>query len=459
MPDCPRAPFWRPIIGKPSTEVTKAANLAIEEAYRTEKGDSRALFGSQFEEGFDERRIPREIRLPYDAPNKEFGDELLEQLRGPKGGPRKPDIVDFRDRAFYEIKPVRTFKNKKQETIRQHLSLYRNADSFVQEFNNKKREQTPVRSRTLPIEDPWVIGNAKWKPPSCLTLPGLKGVYKLDTFNTDYTTDPNCRGIIIYRVWKKVRRREEEEKQPVAVSVADLDRKYDKLIPDAAALRAAVGRYNVDEPEHIIIVPKHIDDRLGKQTLVDLSKSVQVGEKGNRFSQPSMFSKIKTTISNHAYLTAGAVIVVAASGVGLYLYLGVGVAAAAGAGAGEAAAEGAGAEIISLAARQALAEAAKEVAKKAASVLIVFGVVKSAKANEVSFSSVETMKLIPASSVSPYKSTYSALSNGMCIADAPESFYSSEGNVCVGDHVMYDSKPHSVVATMTAYPNNVCSDE
>jgi hypothetical protein len=89
----------------------------------------------------------------------------------------------------------------------------------------------------------------------------------------------------------------------------------------------------------------------------------------------------------------------------------------------------------------------------------VFGVVKSAKADEVAFSSVETMKLIPASSVSPYKSTYSALSNGMCIADAPESFYSSEGDVCVGDQVMYDSKPHSVVATMTAYPNNVCSDE
>src|SRR5215475_2130828 len=125
MAECPRPPFWRPITGFPTRAITMSANLAIEEAYRTDKGENGVLFGSQFEEGFAARGVQREIRLPYGAPNKEFGDELLKQLRGPRGGPRKPDIVDFNDRAFYEIKPVRTFNLKRQETINQHVSLYR----------------------------------------------------------------------------------------------------------------------------------------------------------------------------------------------------------------------------------------------------------------------------------------------------------------------------------------------
>src|ERR1700739_4550190 len=100
MAECPAPPKWRPIIGRPSRAITMAANLAIEEVYRMQNGDHGVLFGSQFEEGFAAAGIQREIRLPERAPNKEFGNYLLEQLRGPRGGPRKPDIVDFNDRAF-----------------------------------------------------------------------------------------------------------------------------------------------------------------------------------------------------------------------------------------------------------------------------------------------------------------------------------------------------------------------
>lgn len=465
MADCPAPPNWRPITGKPALEVTMAANLAIEEAYRTEKGDHGVLFGSQFEEGFLARGVQREIRLPDRAPNKEFGNHLLKELRGLKGGPRKPDIVDFNDRAFYEIKPVRTFEKYRQKTINQHLSLYRMAESIVDDFNNEKRARTPVDGKTLAIEYPWSIENAKWKPPSCLTLPGLKGIYKLDTFKTDYDTDRNCRGIIIYRVWKKVRRREEEKEHATQVAVVDRDQKYDKLIPAPTALRKAIGRYNLDEPEHVIIVPKHINDLLSKRSLIDLTQSlskpssVDVRSQKAATSQPSMLSRVGSLAAHHPYLTAGAIVAVAATGYGLFVYLGAGATAAAGGGGGAALAEGGGAEIISLTARRLVVQGAAEVAKKAAAVLIFFGVVKSVRADEVSFSSVETMKAIPVSSIAPYKSTYSALSNGMCIADAPQDFSWSDEDVCVGDQVMYDSEPHSVVATLTAFPNNVWSDE
>jgi hypothetical protein len=432
-----------------------AANLAIEEVYRMENGDHGVLFGSQFEEGFAAAGIQREIRLPERAPNKEFGNYLLEQLRGPRGGPRKPDIVDFNDRAFYEIKPVRTFEMDRQKTIHQHVGLYRMAESIVHEFNDQKRSHTAMGSKTLAIEDPWNIENSKWKPPSCLSMPGLNGWYKLDTFKTDYQTDRNCRGIIVYRVWKKVRRREEEANLAVKVVVDEKDKRYDKLLPAPATLPKMIGRYSLDEPDHLIIIPKHIHDLLGNRTFMEVAQD-HTGQFSTR-EHPSLFSKAGSYAPKHPYLTAGAVIAVAATGVGLYVW-GAAEAGAAGAG-GVALSEQGGAKIISLAARQLAAKGAAEVAKKAAAVLIFFGVVKNVRADDVSFSHIETMKAIPLSCVAPYKSTYSALGSGMCIADAPEDFGSFEKDICVGDQVMFDSAPHAVVATLTAYPNNLSSGQ
>lgn len=82
MAECPAPPLWRPATAKPRP-VWMAANIAIEEAYREEHGNHAVLVGSQFEEGFTEGRTQREIRLPQNAPNKEFGTFLLENLKGP----------------------------------------------------------------------------------------------------------------------------------------------------------------------------------------------------------------------------------------------------------------------------------------------------------------------------------------------------------------------------------------
>lgn len=437
-----------------------AANTVLEQMYRVQNGDHGVLFGSQFEEGFVGRGVQREIRLPDRAPNKEFGNFLLEQLRGPRGGPRKPDIVDFNDRAFYEIKPVRTFARDRHKTIQQHVSLYRMTDSIVREFNDRKRARTPP-GRPLALETPWTIENSTWQPPACVDLPGLHGFYKLDTFSTDYTTDPNCRGIIVYRVWKRVRRREEEAQAAARVQVDDRDQKYDKLIPAPSALRRIIGRYDRDEPGHIVIVPNYLHDLMAKRNLIDLTASrtgpVPPGSRENKStaSPPSLFAKAGSLAARHPYLTTGAVLVVAASGVGLCVLAAGETSAVAGAGA--TLVEEGGAKIISLSARRLAAAGAAQVAKKAAAALIFFGVIKSVRGDEVTFSRIDAMKTVPLSAVAPYRSTYSALGSGMCIADSPEDFSSMDKDICVGDQVIFDSEAHAVVATMTAFPNNLSS--
>ena len=477
---CPSAPNWAPLTEYPSKAISMAANLAIEWAYKRQKGDSGVLFGSQFEEGFVTARtpengflprsIPREIRLPDGAPNKEFGNKLLEELRGPNSGPRKPDIVDFRDRAFYEIKPIRSFEFDRQRTINQHKSLYYAASRIVDEHNNELRTGTGM-GKNLQIENPWVITNSTWVPPKCLLLPGLNFEYRLDTFATNYAGD--CRGIIIYRVWRKVRRKDEEKTQAVSVAVTDKEQNYVKVIPDSETLRFAAGRYNADEPRFVIIVPKYIDDQVGNLTPVDLTKLAQLREKQNAASRPSMISQVGTAIANHPVLTGVIIVGVAATGIGLFLYLGAGAAAAAAGAAvvaeetaaagavaaGGALAEEAGATVVSLAARRAVLQAAAKRASgptaAAASILLMFGQVKNAKAGEVDFSSVDAMRVVPASSFCPYKGTYSALSNGLSICDSPEDLSLGLKDLNVGDHVMYDSKPYVVIATLKVHPNNL----
>ena len=463
MAECPTPPLWRPTTARP-TPISKAANKAIEEAYRDQHGSHAVLVGSDFEEGFAARGIMREIRLPHNAPNKEFGDYLLENLKGRRGGPRKPDIVDFNDRAFYEIKPIHSFNDNKAKAINQHLSLYRMADDVVNEFNDMKRERTAPGSKTLATQDPWVIENAKWMPPKCLILPGVGGYFRLDTFATDYNSDPNCRGIIVYRVWKRVRNREEEAQVAAKVVVSEKNETYNKLLPAAADLPKVLGRYDPYEPDHLIIVPKYVHDAFTTRPAVDIvQKAADLSvppafDRKTSIGQFRSLSRLGPFATNHPedLLKMGAILAVGVGGVALLVL--AAPEAAAGAGATAIVEEG-GATVISLAARRLAASAAAEAIKRAAGIILLFGTVQSVRENDASFSRVGAMRAIPLSWVTPYKSTNSALSSGLCIADSPENLPSVQGDICVGDIVMFDSEPHSVVARLLAYPNRVSDSE
>lgn len=350
------------------------------------------------------------------------------------------------------------------QAINQHTSLYRMADDIVREFNDMKRQNTAMGSKTLATQDAWVIENAKWMPPKCLTLPGLGGQFKLDTFATDYNSDRNCRGIIVYRVWKKVRRREEEEQAAAKVVVREKDETYKKLLPAAADLPKVIGHYDPYEPDHLIIVPKYVDDTFNRRPAVDIvQKAADLSvppafDRKNPIGQFRSLSRLGPFATDHPedLLKMGAILAVGVTGVAVLVL--AAPEAAAGAGATAIVEEG-GATVISLAARRLAASAAAEAMKRVAGIILLFGTVQSIRGNDVSFSRVGAMRAIPLSSVTPYKSTNSALSSGLCIADSPEDFPSVQGDIRVGDTVMFDSEPHSVVARLLAYPNKLSETE
>src|SRR5690349_19686728 len=118
MDKCPGPPCWRPITAD-RRELSLPANQAIEGAYTVDNGEQGVLVGSQFEVG------PRnEIRTPYrGTPNKEFADRLLSELRRrdkETSGQLKPDIIDFKSRAIYEIKPIVSFEKEKKRIVAKH---------------------------------------------------------------------------------------------------------------------------------------------------------------------------------------------------------------------------------------------------------------------------------------------------------------------------------------------------
>jgi hypothetical protein len=99
-------------------EIWMAANNAIEQAYRDAHPSNSVFFGSDFEDSLlkigpeGPRAVPNrkpwrqgaaEVALPKGVREKHFGNILLRDLRGLERQ-RRPDIVDFTHRAFYEIK-------------------------------------------------------------------------------------------------------------------------------------------------------------------------------------------------------------------------------------------------------------------------------------------------------------------------------------------------------------------
>jgi hypothetical protein len=452
--------MWRPTVAWPR-EIWLPANQAIENAYKDSHTNNSVLVGTDFEEGFIRFPVQREIRSPQNSHNKEFSDYLLKSLRGLGGGPRKPDIVDFDERSFYEIKPITSFTLRRAQAINQHLSLYRQADRIVDEFNQMKRNLGASKGGKLELQDPWVITNSKWMPPKCLTIPNFdNNQYKIETFATDYTTDPNCRGIIVYRVWRKLRKQDEEEQAAAKVVVKDQDQTYDNVIPSADVLRGLVGRYDPNEPDFLVIVPKYIDDAFKRRTPVDVVQKVAnlsippAFDRMNPIGQFRALSRMGPLATNHPedLLVVGAIVGVVMLGGAAIVLLAPEAIAAFG---GDAVAGGGGAEVISLAARRLASSAAAETIKKAAGIILIFGTIQAARADNISFSRVSAMRTIPLSSVAPYRSTNAALSSGLCIADSPENFPSAQSEIRVGDTVMFDSEPHCVVARIVAYPNSL----
>ena len=201
---CPGPPDWEIISAGPK-EVYGPANDAIEAAYRNDPRNAKhsVLFGSQFQYGGDPRGG---IGLPQGAPDRKTGDALLSRFRGLQRQ-RAPDIMDFTDRVFYEIKTP----NYAASGMVALGSYYAIMDAIRSELGT---EGGP----------PWNPDMATWYPPHVLPFPGRTDRV-VCTQMTDYSvTTP---GLILYVVLQKVDPDEEKKKKAQRQVVAKPEDKQD----------------------------------------------------------------------------------------------------------------------------------------------------------------------------------------------------------------------------------------
>jgi hypothetical protein len=210
--------------------VYQPANRAIELAYVAAPANighiDAILFGSQFE--------TRDIRLPKGAPNKRFGNFLLDRLRGLRNQ-RRPDIIDFHERVFYEIKSA-------EDTRRGSVQI----ESYY-----RLAEEIRVAHPELD-EPPWKIEYAVWYPPHVLPLPGDVLGRIVCTQATDHSPK-GWPGLILYDVRQLPARRRQSARfrleafEPNFVDLTSFIR---------AQLPKTIPTFDPASPDYALIVPK-----------------------------------------------------------------------------------------------------------------------------------------------------------------------------------------------------------
>jgi hypothetical protein len=169
---CTRHPGQEWVSARPK-DVALAANQALELAFKEKRDDNEFFFGSQIETG----GVSPLTLMPRGSKDKEFTKKFLDSLRG-SVKQLAPDIIDFRDRVFYEFK---TEPWTRQGMV-QLSGYYAIAAEIVANLG----------------EPPWKQEYASWLPPATLTYPGNSN-RQICTHLTNYS---NSRGLIVYAVWQ-----------------------------------------------------------------------------------------------------------------------------------------------------------------------------------------------------------------------------------------------------------------
>lgn len=230
FPQCPGTP-----IDAGDELIWRAANQAIESKYKGATGhqEDAILVGSDFE------RI-QQIALPRGAPNSRFGNLLLQELRG-LVNQNKPDIVDFRNRKFYEIKTL-TYA---AQGFNQVSDLYRKTEEIRRKY-------------AWDTEPPWVQDHENWYPPHViefpldLTIPATLGKI-VCTQATDYTRWP---GLILYDV-REITSRRRRQQPAVRYELQAFEPNYMEFARlFRAQLPKTVRFFDPDSPDYVIIVPR-----------------------------------------------------------------------------------------------------------------------------------------------------------------------------------------------------------
>jgi hypothetical protein len=218
-PPCPQPPDWEPLTDHRPRHIWLPANQAIEQAFANDRQTRNhvALFGSQFNVGPRSR-----ILTPKGTPNKKLADEFLNRLTG-IANQLAPDIIDFTDRVFYEIKTAGFI----QDGIRA-LSGYYNTIEAI------RRDLGPAGG------PPWDQQQASWYPPHTLAFPG-DPKKQVCTQQTDYTL-PSRRGLIVYGVLQRMDDEERARRKVVAAKQLTITDLAPELEPLRERIQAVMRR-------------------------------------------------------------------------------------------------------------------------------------------------------------------------------------------------------------------------
>jgi len=345
-------------------EIWGPANKVLEDVYQFDHGGHSILYGSQFEN--------RDIRLPIGAPNKKFGDALLDELRGISRQLR-PDIIDFTDRHFYEIKTT----NYARAGQVQLAGYYKVAAAICRKYG----------------EPEWSDLMVSWYPPHALPFPSDPLNKCVCTQSTDYGLFAPPRGVVLYEVLRRPDDEEEKKSQAAAQKMTlVLTPEFRDMAPrlEAEAARAVGG-----PPGSVYLItapPEFITAWQNEMRMQRTENLLQV--------KPPPFLDLRNPVGQFRAL--GWVLIGLTAGAFAACYLCVAASALIGGGAavgGAAAtgggAAGGGAEVISLAAYRAmLASPAAKAAAMAAGVLVVAGNISDSRAANPAVSSVSVLRAI-----------------------------------------------------------------
>ena len=424
---CPGEPVFETISALPK-EVHLPANQAIEADYLRAHQDHAAaiFFNSQFTPSQD-------VRLPRGAPNKRFGDLLLEKLRGISYQLR-PDIIDFRDHSFYEIKTEAHAVANRAKVCYQLSHYYDLTEQIRQQHGSN-------------VEPPWNQDLASWKPLPILPFMGQLEDMFVCTAATDYQAWP-C-GLVLY----DVRKRKEEEKQSKravkSIRIVAFDRDFSSVMPDRKRMRSVIGDFNPYLPEFVIIAPVRMyqtwksrarDERTSRMFEVKLPPFLDTKTPVGQFHRIG-WMMVGFSAAAYAVAFTGMILVDVAA------FEGAGAAVGTGAAGGTSAAGGG--EVISLTAYKAML-ASKEAATAAAAagVLIVAGFPGKARANQVAIKDIAALRVVPVERFKPYKGRQAASSAD----DVPSDFLQTEESIKdqfeVGSTVLYDWEHYLIIGRL-----------
>ncbi len=211
-PQCPQPPDWISISAKPY-EIWLTANYAIELAYKNSHQGHVMIFGGDFITGHD-IALPRDTNLS--DIDRRFGNQLLHELRGLQWQLR-PDIIDFTERKFYEIKTAKYASSKTAKAVEQLASYYRVAEAIRVKYGGPQ----------------WDPEAPNWYPPHVLPFDSdpdrvvctSATEYKL---GKEYLKTINRPGLILYSVLEKVGSEERRKKRALAMRLARIN---SQLIP------------------------------------------------------------------------------------------------------------------------------------------------------------------------------------------------------------------------------------